>query len=346
MFCGFGAVVLLVLIINSNTTDNRNERMQELLQAGDQKETRNELARDHLETLQADYTSLTRAILLLQDKRSKSLSELSGLRSQLEAPVASDIHHQEISELKQVLKSREREYQQLLSETTAQAESGRHVRPFEGEGNRQYLTGLKIGGQRVLILIDSSASMLDRKIVDIIRWKIMDETVRRTAPKWQRTVATVDWLLANLPVESTIKVMHFNRSITDLHEEEDPSWVKVTDNLKVDRILANLKSLAPLHGTNLEAAFVKAQSFTPRPDNIILITDGLPTLDNRGKGGKTISADRRLKLFERAVKQIPDNIPINVILFPLEGDPLAAVSYWNLAIASDGSFFTPTRDWP
>jgi hypothetical protein len=346
MFCGFGAVVLLVLIINGNTTDNRNERMQALLQARDQKETRNEITRDHLETLRENYGSLARAITLVEQRKTASLSEMSDLRAQLQARLASTSQVEELSELKQALQKRERDYQQLLRETKVKAASGRQVRPFEGEGNRQYLTGLKVGGKRVLFLVDSSASMLDRKIVDIVRWKVMDAPIRRTAPKWRRAVATVDWILANLPVESSIRVMHFSRTIEDLHHEEDPTWVKITDSPRVDRIIANLRELAPLHGTNLESALSKSLSFTPRPDNIILVTDGLPTLGSRGQGAKTITADKRLKLFEQAVKRVPADVPINVILFPLEGDPLAPVSYWKLAAATNGSFLTPTRDWP
>jgi hypothetical protein len=30
----------------------------------------------------------------------------------------------------------------------------------------------------------------------------------------------------------------------------------------------------------------------------------------------------------------------------MEGDPMAAVSFWKLAVDTRGSFLTPTRDWP
>jgi len=30
----------------------------------------------------------------------------------------------------------------------------------------------------------------------------------------------------------------------------------------------------------------------------------------------------------------------------MEGDPLAASAYWQLALASRGSLISPSRDWP
>jgi hypothetical protein len=35
-----------------------------------------------------------------------------------------------------------------------------------------------------------------------------------------------------------------------------------------------------------------------------------------------------------------------VILLPMEGDPMAPGAYWTLARRSQGSFLSPSRDWP
>ena len=43
---------------------------------------------------------------------------------------------------------------------------------------------------------------------------------------------------------------------------------------------------------------------------------------------------------------MPLQVPINVILFPMEGDPLASAAYWNLARTSGGAYMAPSRDWP
>jgi hypothetical protein len=51
-------------------------------------------------------------------------------------------------------------------------------------------------------------------------------------------------------------------------------------------------------------------------------------------------------LFNRALEQLPSGIPVNVVLFPMEGDPLAASAFWKLAMASRGSFMSLAEDWP
>ena len=84
----------------------------------------------------------------------------------------------------------------------------------------------------------------------------------------------------------------------------------------------------------------------PMPDNIFLITDGLPTQGATAPGGNTINGRERMRLFQRAMGQIPSSIPVNVILAPMEGDPMAASEFWQLARASSGSFLSPSTDWP
>jgi hypothetical protein len=78
-----------------------------------------------------------------------------------------------------------------------------------------------------------------------------------------------------------------------------------------------------------------------------MITDGLPT---QGASAplirKTIDGDDRLKLFERAFAKYPHQVPFNIILMPMEGDPGAASAFWVAARATGGSFLSPSKDWP
>jgi len=53
-----------------------------------------------------------------------------------------------------------------------------------------------------------------------------------------------------------------------------------------------------------------------------------------------------LALFEQAAGRLGKGIPVNTLLFPIEGDPEAAEAFWRLAIQTQGSFITPSRDWP
>ena len=91
--------------------------------------------------------------------------------------------------------------------------SGNKAYEFTGDGQRQYLTGIQLGGENVLILIDSSASMLDESIVNIIRRRNMQEDLKRQAPKWQRTTAIAQWVIANLPLNADFQVWSFNDEI-------------------------------------------------------------------------------------------------------------------------------------
>jgi hypothetical protein len=59
-----------------------------------------------------------------------------------------------------------------------------------------------------------------------------------------------------------------------------------------------------------------------------------------------VSGGDRLKLFDRAIRALPRGVPVNVLLFPMEGDPMAAPAFWKLAIVTQGSFLTPSKDWP
>ena len=107
-----------------------------------------------------------------------------------------------------------------------------------------------------------------------------------------------------------------------------------------------LRQLAPEGGTSLYHAFSAAKALNPPPDNILLITDGLPTQGRSKPVATTVTADKRLDHFEQAVKLLDGKIPVNTILLPMEGDAWAAAAFWQLAINSEGSFMTPSRDWP
>ena len=53
-----------------------------------------------------------------------------------------------------------------------------------------------------------------------------------------------------------------------------------------------------------------------------------------------------LKLFERAFTKYPRDVPFNIILMPMEGDPHAPSAFWVAARATGGSFLSPSKDWP
>ena len=228
----------------------------------------------------------------------------------------------------------------------AEEQSGKSARSFVGDGNRQYLTGMNLGGRNIAIMLDVSASMLADKLVNIIRLRNMDEDLQRNADKWQRAVNTVDWLTAQLPVGSDYQVITFNTDAQTVLPETAGQWLEVADQAQLEEVTEALREITPADGTSLYNAFQYLQTLQPVPDNIFLITDGLPTQGASPPRGSTVSGNQRRRLFREAVRQLPANVPVNVVLAPMEGDPMAASEFWQLAQSSRGSFMSPSSDWP
>ena len=84
----------------------------------------------------------------------------------------------------------------------------------------------------------------------------------------------------------------------------------------------------------------------PLPDNVFLVTDGLPTRGARPPRSPTVTGRQRVRLFTDAVRLLPKGMPVNPILLPLEGDPQASSAYWALAAATGGTYMSPSADWP
>ena len=123
-------------------------------------------------------------------------------------------------------------------------------------------------------------------------------------------------------------------------------WLEAADAEELGRAISALGRIVPEGGTNLEAAFRAISGLRPGPDNVILITDGLPTQGSRKSNRGTVSGKERLRIFDRAVDALPRSIPLNVVLFHMEGDPMAASVFWKLSLATRGSFLSPSEDWP
>jgi len=347
MFCGFGAVVLLVLILNADTVKARRQ-VQEELQAQVMR-MEQQLEDEEKNLLQAG-NSLQATDRELAAMEGKSAQVLSLLQPKAERRARMDkttlATRADVRRLQSDLLDLDRKNRRLGAEREADLERGRNVRRFLGEGDRQYLTGLKIGGQRILILLDRSASMLDETLVNIIRLRNMSDDARRRAGKWRRALAIVDWLVANLPADSLYQIYTFNVHTTPALADTGRQWLKVSDRAVMTRIMARVHQTLPTDGTSLYHAFAAASAMQPHPDNILLITDGLPTQGKRKPTATKVSAGQRMKHFEEASSQLPAGVPVNSILLPMEGDAYAAAAFWQLAITTRGSFIVPSAEWP
>jgi len=342
MSCGFGAVVLLFLIIKHHA-DVKDVMPQydlsievDLLEQdiGDAK-TRLGNARSRAATMDADMLSK-------EDLAEKARRELAKAKKAL-ADVDPAITNEELDALKNKLRRLSDEKNKLQREVN---KTSNQVRTFVGAGNREYLTGLKLGGRRILVLVDASASMLDDTIVNIIRRRNMDDAAKRRSWKWQQGISTVDWISARFPPNAKFQIYTFNTYAKPVLTGTDGKWLDVNSAKTLNDAISKLRSVIPEGGSSLINAFEKIQSLSPLPDNIFLITDGLPTQGQTKPRGSTISGVKRQRLFEQAATRVPRGIPINTILLPMEGDPMAAWAFWNLALYTQGAFLTPARDWP
>jgi|TARA_B110000879_G_scaffold108687_1_gene145937 uncharacterized coiled-coil protein SlyX len=345
MFCGFGAVILIFLIMDHSSITAQNDANPSLAAEINLLEeevlegelglvmVRNTLSDTTFEVVEAQ--GLARQV---QDQIDTFLQELASMENSSIASVES------IEKLRSDIKALEDELLRL--QASAFEQEGNNVRQYIGDGNRQYLSGFFLGGQRILILVDSSTSMLDSTLINIIRTRNLSDERKKQAPKWRRVVKTIDWISTQLPITSRYQVWSFNNSYTSAIPGSEARWLEVADRDQLNQAIINIGDTIPSNGTNMEQVFRGVANMNPLPDNIFLITDGLPTLNERSDPNGLVTPNQRAELFEDAVIELPRGIPVNIILMPLEGDPSASAVFWELAQVSKGSYLTPSKDWP
>jgi len=334
MACGFGAVTLLFLILRHNATEIQTPDVRLSAEV--------DLLQMDIRQAEAEKTLLLNSL----EQITLELVEAQGLSDR----VLTDLQETEksIQADPNDLDKLRRQVEQLEDETAQmeEVEFGDKMREFLGDGNRQYLTGLKLGGERVLILVDGSASMLADTVVNAVRRRNMDEEQKKQSPKWQWTLRTVEWLVAQLPASSRFQIYVFNTEAQPALTGSEGEWLDAADSLAMEDAIAGLKQYSPSSGTSLTNGFGAIADFENRPDNVFLLTDGLPTQGKKPPGRYMVSGEQRRKHFMAAIKEFPRGVPLNTILFPMEGDPEAAALFWQTALNTDGAFIAPSRDWP
>ena len=218
----------------------------------------------------------------------------------------------------------------------------------------QYLVGLRVTGKKIIILLDRSASMTARELLQIVKFKASPVATRRSAKKWNNAFNSVWWLVSRAPTHSQLKIASFNDTI-DFHAK---NWVLVSDSAGLEKIKTDMKTLVPTGSTNLESAVDSA--IKAGADHIYIITDGLPTASPAGPsllgldgcGSKLIkrnqvSGECRISLFKRTVAvAVGKPVRISIVLMPLEGDPDAAPLFSKWALSKGGILLSAARNWP
>lgn len=344
MACGLGATILFLMIISAQVRLKAERASEELLAEAGSLEQQVQDARSNLTRLQASPVSSPEADAAQVEKLRSQIAEM---REKVAAQPGDSIAQKESPEQLRADIQRLEEGLGRLTASQQKPGSGARVRSFVGDGNRQYLTGMQMGGKRVVILVDASASMLARTYVNVVRYRAMPDARRRTAPKWRQVVAAVDWLTTQIEPGTRFQIYVFNEEAHSVVSGSDGSWLEAGAAGTLEKAVGELRKIMPDKGTSLVNAFAALQQLKPAPDNIYLLTDGLPTQGKQAPGGVTqVKPAQRAAFFNQAVRELPARAPVNVLLFPMDGDPDAAGFFWRLAIASKGSFLTPSRDWP
>jgi len=346
--CGFGAVILFYTIVSAQagmqsyrTADDLHaevNRLEEEVRGGSRglATLRNEVLQTESET--ASDEARTRSIA----------AAIASRREQIAAHDADTLAQQQrIAKLKADVRSLQEGRKRLEAGSLDRTPPGQQVNSFRDVGgDRHYITGIRMRGQHILFLVDASASMLHEDLVSILRLRNADDAQKRAAAKWRRAVDTVSWLATQVPPTSDYQIYTFNTRAQPLSVDSGGAWIPAADVAELARDLAQLRNIVPAEGTSLYNAFAAARTLSPLPDQIVLITDGLPTQGRTARSRKYVDSAARMRLFDEALAEVPNGVPVDSILLPMQGDLQAAHRFWNLARQSHGTLLMPSKDWP
>ena len=345
--CGFGALILFHMIIASRSGRIFADSTDKLRAEVTLREDEVLEGQKNLVELRNSLREIEKERAAAQGLSTRIIETLRQIEEELAIYEQQNVAKREhVNRLKTDLKSLEEGAKRLSGGRPSEEVPGRSVRAVIGDGDRQYLTGLKVGGKRIVILVDASASMLADNIVNAVRRRFLGDDVRRRARKWQQAVRAVDWLTAQLPRDAQFQLYVFDTRARPVLSGTDGVWQEVKEYERLEKAVAAVREVAPNGGTSLHHAFAAAKAMNPPPDNIIILTDGLPTQGVSPPTRKTVSGRDRLRLFDHALDELPRGVPVNIVLFPMEGDPMASSAFWKLAMATRGSLMTPSSDWP
>ncbi len=336
MSCGLGAIILIFMLVKYHT---------------EQPDTQGHSLQAELNSIQNEIDSIEAA--------NRSLAEKTEvLKASLREKVARTAQSNERSS------AAARELIQLITEITRtekklarQQEDAAQSAPTPGKAKpvQEHLIGLRVRGARIVILLDTSASMADERLVDIIKIKVSNIAAKKSAPKWRRTLAVARWIIDRVPEGSEYMVISYNSKANFLHARK---WLRGGDASEIALASQALEELYPQNATNLHAALALMKKNSISPTDMYVITDSLPTqgggisraakLKACGTGKKTtVSGSCRLALFNAATRSsTPASARVNTVLLPVEGDPEAAYAYWLWTAKSAGMMISPAGSWP
>src|SRR3954468_6691558 len=238
--CGFGAVILVFILTVSQKTsvdkadvDVARERLQK---------ARNDaaLTKEELDRL---AKVLAAAQLELQDVNAKNQQDQLKLTDRKRELL---LMLQQTGALKDALHTLLGEKKALPTEDVAPPV------PIPNIDRRQYLTGVKLQGEFVVFLVRTSGSMLDDTI-DAAAARLQDsDDKKREAPKWQRVIQSLEWMLASLDPETHFQILFFSEETTPIIPTRGEEWFSTKDRKTMTEVITKLHAMTPKGGANME----------------------------------------------------------------------------------------------
>ena len=316
--CGFGAVLLLFILtakkqMNQEATDSR-QTLEAL-----------EILQREISVSKAEQQTINAKLASLDPQPDVKATDLTQLNDQL-------------ANLSKAIETKNAALAYLDEETKATEAIAGKDRP---SADRSYLSGLRLQGPRVLILLENSGSMLAENANSAL--EIIRSGNGNQSEKWLRAKAAVRAVLAAIPKNTKVAILQMNQQTTPLTGTLENPYIDPYNNTELIDLSDRLEGLEASGGANLLNALITVRNLKDRPSSLLLIGDGLPTAPN--PTGRTLSESNRVKLFHNAMAARP-NFPFNVLLLPFEGDPSAAGLFWKLSSRTNGITLIPNKDWP
>ena len=351
--CGLGAAILLLLIVKHEGPILSSEQID--LMAGPKVQR----LEKQLQSLAADRQALDmrlasldarKAVLMSQEvSHQKGLNELESTFSKLRIDLAG-----ETARLNQL-----NAFEEELDKRIVEESSGRREVVVEKFGA---LDGIRMGGSdRVVILLDVSASMLHWNLVEIIRLQVGLDANLSAASKWNQSILAAQFAYETIDKDARFKLLRFSESVFDLNDDSLDGKEKLFWDNKSglhDGLVERLSQQKPRKGTNLYKALDAVRKLIPKPTRILIITDGLPSkIDGRSRlkgcsrsksAVSRVSSECRLSVGIKSVEVLTGKlakVPIDVILLPLDGDSEGIRFYSLITGISAGKLLTPSVDW-
>ncbi|MEM7394245.1 MAG: hypothetical protein AAF492_18050, partial [Verrucomicrobiota bacterium] len=248
--CGFGAVILLFVLVNARMQEDRNEETSELRAEVDKialdvfegkrnmVEIKNTLEETTNENVKVEGET-TRVL--------KEIDEAEKARDEAERFAAKSNHVNELTHdleaLKKALEKRgidgglvetEKGFEAALEQTRGKPEK------------RQKISEMRNEGRHILYLVDVSGSMLGRSLDDILFYRGKPPAERKKGRKWTQSIDAMEYFMNMMPREAEKFQMYFyNDQTRPAVDGTLNQWLDATDVKLRKACLDAMKERAP-----------------------------------------------------------------------------------------------------